>query len=111
MVQKTTVTLIDDLDDSVTEDVQSVTFAHEGKAFEIDLGPEGRATLEELLAPYKTAGRRAGRATAATPAAPRSRSASDAKVIREWATTKGITISPRGRIPEDIRAQYLADRS
>lgn len=57
-VRDTTVTLIDDLDGSVTEDIQTVTFSHDGKIYEVDLGAENRQRLEEALAPFKTVRRR-----------------------------------------------------
>lgn len=107
MVQLTTVTLIDDLDESVTDDVQTVTFAHDGRAYEIDLGVTGREALAALLAPYKAAGRRAGRGPSAGPTAARSKSSDPAK-IRAWAETQGIAVSNRGRIPASIREQYEA---
>ncbi|GMA33692.1 hypothetical protein GCM10025875_36940 [Litorihabitans aurantiacus] len=71
MVQKTTVTLIDDLDENITEDVQTVTFAHEGKTYEIDLGAENRQALDDALASYKAVARKAGRSTTSpSPGAP-----------------------------------------
>lgn len=107
MAQKTTVTLIDDLDDDVTTDVRTVTFDHEGKSYEVDLGADNRAALADALAPYKEAGRRAGRARAtSTPS--RTRATSDAGAVREWAAANGVQVSPRGRIPADIREQFEA---
>ena len=107
MAQKTTVTLIDDLDENVTTDVQTVTFDHEGKTYEVDLGADNRAALADALAPYKAVGRRAGRAKAAsTPS--RTRATSDAGAIRAWAAANGVQVSARGRIPADIREQFEA---
>ncbi|GMA33765.1 histone-like nucleoid-structuring protein Lsr2 [Litorihabitans aurantiacus] len=107
MVQKTTVTLIDDLDENITEDVQTVTFAHEGKTYEIDLGAENRQALDDALASYKAVARKAGRSTT-SPSPRRTRVASDAGAIREWAAANGIEVNDRGRIPANIREQFDA---
>ncbi|PWD52039.1 hypothetical protein C8046_16700 [Serinibacter arcticus] len=107
MVQKTTVTYVDDLDDSVTDDVQSVTFAHEGRTYEIDLGAANREAFAELLGPYKTAGRRVGRAASSATTPARSKS-SDLAKIRAWAAAQGIAVNERGRISASVREQYEA---
>ena len=36
-----------------------MTFDHEGKTYEVDLGADNRAALADALAPYKAVGRRA----------------------------------------------------
>jgi len=108
MVQKTTVTLIDDLDEATTEGVQTVTFAHEGKTYELDLSAENRQALTDALASYKAVARRAGRSTSSSSPSTRTRVASDAGAIREWAAANGIEVSQRGRIPAGIREQFDA---
>lgn len=104
MVQRTTVTLIDDVDETINEDVQTVTFAHEGRAYEIDLGAENRQALTDALARYKAVARKAGRSTSST----RTRVASDAGAIREWAAANGVEVNQRGRVPAEIRKQFDA---
>lgn len=110
MAQVTTVTLIDDLDESAAGDVQSVLFSYAGKPYVIDLSAGNRAAFDALLEPYVSAARRADRAPSAAPRPARDRGASDAKAIRDWAKAKGIAVSERGRIPAEVREQYLAAR-
>lgn len=106
MAQRTTVTFIDDLDENAAEDVQTVSFAHEGRSFEIDLSASNREALADVLAPYKAAGRRAG--GRATSAPSRTRVGSDASTIREWAAANGVQVSERGRIPAEVREKFEA---
>ena len=43
---------VDDLDGKTTEGVETVTFAFEGKAYEIDLSEKNRAEFTDLLSKY-----------------------------------------------------------
>lgn len=106
MAKKIVVELIDDLDDSRAE--ETVSFALDGTSYEIDLSAENAAKLRSDFAQWVAAGRKV---TGARKAAPASKAGkSDAAEIREWAKKKGIEVSERGRIPAEIRAQYLADK-
>lgn len=106
MVQKVSYVLIDDVDGG--EAVESVTFGLDGVSYEIDLSQENASKLRDALAVWIGSARRssARRGAAAAKAAPRS--ASDAAAIREWAAANGHTVSPRGRIPAQVRAAYEA---
>lgn len=110
MAQVTTVTLIDDLDGSATDDIQSVAFSYAGKSYVIDLAAGNRDALGVLLEPYVSAARRADRVPGSAPRPARQRAASDAQEIREWAKAHGVAVSQRGRIPAEVREQYLAAR-
>lgn len=105
MVQKVSYVLIDDVDGG--EAVESVTFGLDGVSYEIDLSEENASKLRDALAVWIGSARRSGgrRGAAAKPAP---RSASDAAAIREWAAANGHTVSPRGRIPAQVRAAYEA---
>ncbi|MGV8966842.1 MAG: histone-like nucleoid-structuring protein Lsr2 [Cellulomonas sp.] len=107
MAQKVQVLLVDDID-GVTAD-ETLTFALDGVAYEIDLTTDHAAELRAVFARWvaharKTSGRPAGRAARAA----RRSGGSNATTIREWARTNGFTVSERGRISADIRAAYEA---
>ena len=81
----------------------------DGRAYEIDLSPANSARLRDALAPFISAARRAGgrRASAAAPATVRpSTDREQNQAIREWATTQGMKISERGRIPSNVLEAY-----
>ncbi|CAO0837692.1 Lsr2 family protein OS=Streptomyces microflavus OX=1919 GN=G3I39_33275 PE=4 SV=1 [Streptomyces microflavus] len=60
MAQKVQVLLVDDLDG--VEADETVTFALDGKTYEIDLTTANADKLRGLLQPYTKGGRRTGRA-------------------------------------------------
>lgn len=109
MAKQTTVTLVDDLDG--TEADESIEFAVDGRAYEIDLSAANGAKLRDALAPYVSAARRSGsrRVPAPAAAAGPGRATSDREqnqAIREWATSAGMKISERGRIPSNVLEAY-----
>lgn len=111
MVRKVQVVLEDDIDGG--EAAETVSFALDGRPYEIDLNEKNASALRDALAPWIASGRRAGTAgrsgdqkPARTPR--RSRDSSD---IRAWAAENGITVSSRGRISSDLRAKYEAAHS
>jgi hypothetical protein len=113
MARKVEVQLIDDLDGTKAE--ETVTFALDGREYEIDLSKKNAAKLRTSLEPYLTAGQKLGR-TPSPRAAARSRGGSSARsdreqnqAIREWAQRKGLDVSPRGRISRAIIEQYEAE--
>ena len=107
VAKQTTVSLVDDLDGS--EATEQVQFAVDGTSYEIDLSAENSAKLRETLAPFISAGRRAGGRRNAVPAAVAARPVSDRvqnQAIREWAVAQGMKISERGRIPSNVIEAY-----
>lgn len=102
MANRLQVTLIDDLDGS--EAAETVAFALDGKAYEIDLNDANAAVLRELLAPYI----KAGRSTRATARRRGPQSDRDTKAIRAWAQSQGLMTAARGRIPASVIEQYRA---
>ena len=70
MAQKVTIALEDDLTGGPAE--QTVRFAFDGTDYEIDLNAKNAAAFGKQLAPYLEHGRRAGRASLAGAAGPRS---------------------------------------
>ena len=107
MAKKTTVMLVDDLDGSQAE--EQVSFAVDGRSYEIDLSAANVARLRDALAPYISAARRTGgrRGTAAAPVVSRpSTDREQNQAIREWAVQQGMKISERGRIPSNVLDAY-----
>lgn len=108
MAKQTITKLIDDLDKGQAD--ETVKFGLDGVQYEIDLSAKNAAKLRDALSPYVTAGTKAGRATPG-PARRRASAPTDRaqnKAIREWARSKRKKISDRGRIPEEIVAEYHA---
>jgi hypothetical protein len=109
-VAKRTITkLIDDLDQGEAD--ETVKFGLDGVQYEIDLSGKNASKLRDALDPYVKAGTRLGRGQPAparrrAAAAPADRAQN--KAIREWARSKNKKISERGRIPEEIVAEYHA---
>ncbi|GAA4617357.1 Lsr2 family protein [Actinoallomurus liliacearum] len=94
--------LIDDLDGSEAE--ETISFAIDGVAYEIDLSAENAEILRDRLSPFVEHGRRAGDLRR-----PRSRAVSSRQRsvdIRAWAKARGIEVSDRGRIPATVIEQY-----
>jgi hypothetical protein len=113
VAQKVETRLVDDLDGSAA--VETVSFAVEGREYEIDLSAENAAKLREGLAEFVAAGRRTGggrgraAATGTAPASGTKRAAMDreqAAAVREWARANGFEVSDRGRISSTVLAAY-----
>jgi hypothetical protein len=104
MAQRVETTLIDDLDGS--EASETVAFAVDGSAYEIDLSKSNAAAMRRAFGPYVEHARRAGRSSRAPRRTGRNRHHSAA--VREWAKAQGLKVSERGRIPADVVAQYEA---
>jgi hypothetical protein len=113
VAQKVETRLVDDLDGS--EAVETVSFAVEGREYEIDLSAENAAKLRDGLAEFVAAGRRTGggrgraAATGAAPGSGAKRAAMDreqAAAVRDWARANGFEVSDRGRISSTVLAAY-----
>ena len=106
MAQKVQVLLVDDLDGGEAD--ETVTFALDGKTYEIDLTTANADKLRGLLDPYVKGGRRTGgRASGGRGKARVSSSGSqDTAAIRAWAKENGYEVNDRGRVPATIREAY-----
>lgn len=105
MAQKLVVEFIDDLDGG--EATQTVTFALDNKAYEVDLSDANANELRSILGRFAEKGRRTGgrkQAAGETRAIP----GVDTKAVRAWAIAQGIGINSRGRIADSVVQQYLA---
>ena len=114
MAQQTIIQLVDDLDGSTSESIETVTFGLDGVVYEIDLSEDNAAALRGRLAEFigsatRTGGRvKRGTASTSTPSgAARNRERTQA--IREWARQNNWEISNRGRIPAEIVEAYEAE--
>lgn len=111
MARKVQVMLVDDLDGGTAE--ETVTFAIDGTSYEIDLSSDNAAALRESIDRYVQAARKAGRGGTRTnrrPTATSQRSGREQnQAIREWAKGKGLQVSDRGRIPQEVIDQYNSE--
>lgn len=107
MVRKTVVELVDDVNGGKAD--QTISFALDGVAFEIDLSDENAAQLRKDIAQWADHGRRTGgrrqRGTGTEDGAPTSR-INESALIRQWASENGIEVSERGRISAEVQKAY-----
>ncbi|MDI3406817.1 histone-like nucleoid-structuring protein Lsr2 [Streptomyces cavernicola] len=106
MAQKVQVLLVDDLDGGEAD--ETVTFALDGKQYEIDLTTANADKLRGLLEPYVKGGRRTGGRSAGARGKARTASAGGENTaqIRAWAKENGYEVNDRGRVPASIREAY-----
>ncbi|MEV2252243.1 Lsr2 family protein [Streptomyces sp. NPDC050147] len=107
MAQKVQVLLVDDLDGGEAD--ETVTFALDGKSYEIDLTTSNADKLRGLLEPYLKGGRRTGGRGSAGRTKARASATSggqDTAAIRAWAKDNGFEVNDRGRVPASIREAY-----
>jgi hypothetical protein len=113
MAKRTIHMLVDDIDGG--EAAETVKFAIDGTQYEIDLSKTNAAQMRDALAPFVAVGTRVARiGTAARVQASRGRSTTTVdrdqnRAIREWAQAKGISVSDRGRIRQEIVDRYHAE--
>ena len=114
MARREIVVLEDDLDGGTAD--ESVKFALDGVAYEIDLNSKNAAKFRDAFEPYVKVARKtrggvlAGRSVSSR-ASRGGGAATDReqnKAIREWAKRQGREISARGRIPQSIVDEYMA---
>jgi Lsr2 len=108
MAQKTVVTVVCDLPhDGEIEGSETVSFAFDGAAYEIDVCSAHAKELHDTFAPYTERSRRvsgSGRRRKSRSGPGRERSSD----IRAWARQRGHKVSDRGRIPASIISDYEA---
>lgn len=106
MAQKVQVLLVDDLDGGEAD--ETVTFALDGKTYEIDLTTANADKLRGLLEPYVKSGRRTGGRSSGRgkSRAAASGGSQDTAQIRAWAKDNGFEVNDRGRVPASIREAY-----
>ena len=101
------VEMLEDDMDGGTADV-TVSFALDGKAYEIDLSNDNAERLREALQPYVSAARPAAGAPRTTRRSSSKALGESPAEVREWARANGYQVNERGRIPANILAAYRA---
>jgi len=101
MAQKVQITFIDDVDGRAAD--ETVKFALDGVAYEIDVSTGHAREMRGALAPYVSAARRVSGRSTQKAAKPTGR---DHNAVRTWARANGHTVSDRGRIRADILDAY-----
>ena len=105
MAQRVNIVLTDDIDGS--DAIETVTFALDGKSYEIDLSTANAERLRAAVEDFRAKARPLGGRVAAKPARKRAASG-NATDIRAWALAQGMAVSSRGRVPAEIRTAYEA---
>ncbi|HEY2701656.1 MAG TPA: Lsr2 family protein [Pseudonocardiaceae bacterium] len=112
MAQKVTVQLVDDLDGTASNDIETMTFGLDGINYEIDLNEKNATSLRDGLAEFVASARRAGgrakRGTAAARPTSSGRTKEQTQAIRNWAKRNGHKVSERGRISTAITEAFEA---
>jgi hypothetical protein len=121
-------TLYDDLawkqSEEKMEANETVEFSIDGQDVVIDLTGQNAEMLREMLRPFveagtpapkKVGGRKKGATASSTSAIAPKKTSTPAKgsneenvAIREWAARNGFDLSPRGRIPQDVKDAWAA---
>ena len=104
MAKRTQVIMVDDLDgEEIDSGGKTILFAHGGNTYEIDLTETNAKKLQDALAPYIAAARRVGsRRPSPIDVKP------DLPAMRAWAKERGIKVSERGRVSQDVQDAYRA---
>jgi Lsr2 len=106
MAQKVQVLLVDDIDGS--EATETVSFALDGVAYEIDLSTGNAGQLRTELGQYLEHARKSSGAQLRRRRQRNGAGREQSAAIREWARTHGHKVNERGRIPANVVAQYEA---
>ncbi|MFC8532054.1 Lsr2 family protein [Nocardia sp. NPDC057227] len=109
MARRVVVTLVDDYD-GTSAATESVAFALDGAAYEIDLSEKNASSLRTFLGQWIPHARRVGKAPHSRNTQPRITGSRrlDVAAIRAWAKDNGRDISTRGRIPTEVVEAYRA---
>ncbi len=113
MAQRTQVLLTCDLEDGEKPATETIQFSVEGMSYEIDLCDKHAKQFRDGMAQFVGAGRRVsnrggGSGRKSSGGARGGGDRDRTRQIREWARSKGIKVSERGRLSADIVAQYEA---
>lgn len=121
-MQKTIITLVDDLDSTgETPADETVVFALDGKTYEIDLSAENAQVLRARLKMFIQAGR-AIKDSGRRGSQPTTQSVDDGATysrhqggvnpaaVRAWAEEQGLRLPKRGRVPKAVKEAYTDHR-
>ena len=104
MATRTVTEFLDDITGQAAD--ETVTFGIDGVEYEIDMTAKNAAALREALDPWcgvarRVSGRRPGEMRLVA-------SGVDNRAVRAWASSNGIALSERGRIPASVIEQFHA---
>ena len=102
MAQRVQILLEDDLDGS--EASETVTFALDGKSYEIDLSAANSAQLRDDFAKWTGHARAVRGRGRVAPGRPTGRT--DLNKVREWGRKNGFKVSDRGRVSAEVQEAY-----
>jgi len=110
MAQRVLVQLIDDLDGTMADDIETVEFGLDGVTYEIDLGAVNSGRLRDSLRDFVAKARRTGgrpkRAAVTHTIVGEVRTREQTRAVREWARRNGHALADRGRIPVGIIEEF-----
>lgn len=107
MAQTVKIILEDDLDGGPAE--ETVRFGLDGTQYEIDLSEDNAGKLRDAVRPFVAKARRAkdaGKQPRSGGGRPAGKGNPDIPAIRKWAKEKGMPVSDRGRIHQDVQDAY-----
>lgn len=106
MAQRVVVLLEDDLDGTEIAEGkgETVSFALDGHAYEIDLKTQNAKNLRKALEPYVAVASRVGKKTGTR--GKKTQVGPDAKVVKAWARENGWEVAERGRVSAEVRQAY-----
>ena len=106
MAQRVRIELTDDLVGTPAD--ETLTFAIDGVTYDVDLTSDNAEKLRASLAPYIAAGRRVAGRQSTRKAKGAAASGPSANEIRQWARERGMEVSERGRVSDQVKAAYQA---
>lgn len=102
--------LIDDLSGEESDKVETITYALDGVAYEIELNPKNSSKFRGLFQEYIAVSRKVTGTRRATTSRRSSggskRSSEELSLIREWWREQGNEIGDRGRVAQNILDAY-----
>jgi hypothetical protein len=104
MVTRTVIELLDDMTGQAAD--ETVSFGLDGVDYEIDMTKKNAAALRKALGPWQDHARRVGGRR--SPVMQHVAAGVDNRAVRAWASSNGIELSERGRIPGAVIEQYRA---
>jgi hypothetical protein len=113
MARTVQVQLFDDIDGTKAD--ETLHYGLDGVNYEIDLSAQHAEKLRAALAKFILKSRRVGRGRVTVTVRGRAGTGSargdraQNQAVREWAKSKGIDVSDRGRIPRSVIEQYEAE--
>jgi len=106
-MEKTIVTITDDITGRESKGIETLSFSFEGVAYEIDLNPLNAANFRRSMNKYISRGRKAS-ASQKVDVRKVSHNREYVHTVREWAARNGIEVARRGRVPQSVYERFEA---